>query len=149
MLQDGISLTSGQIVVTVPPPPPPTTPGTPAPVVTSFTLPYDIVIPIFGKPKADDIIFRFKTPRVFTIPANFAGSIAHASTPATTKSDFIVQVNGTVIMKITFNPGSNTGVFSMTSEKITLNVGDVMLIVAPQQQDATLEQLDFSILATL
>ena len=108
------------------------------------STPYDMVVPVFGKPTAGEVIFRMKAIRSFKIPANFAGSSATAGTGATASAEFSIRRNGSQIATVTFN--GTTGTFS-TQGELTVVAGDSLTIVAPASADATLADIDLSLMA--
>lgn len=116
---------------------------------TTFALPYDIAVPVFGKPGNGATVFRFKTPRKLLIPRNFAGSIAGAAVPAASLAIFSFKVNGTEVGTISFAANSTTGVFSTTTADVTIEVGDLLTLIAPGVADSALSDIDFSLAAVL
>ena len=101
-----------------------------------------------GKPDASSSMFRLVAPRAFTLPANLAGSIAKAGTAATASTVFIIKKNGTQIGSMTFAASSSTGAFTFASQ-VSVAVGDIIDLVAPATQDATLSDVSVTIAATL
>lgn len=110
--------------------------------------PYDTIFSVFDKPTASESVCRFRTSRAFTIAANLTGSIAIAAVAATSSSVFTIKKNGSAVATITFAAAGTTATFS-TQAAIVFNVGDKMDVVAPAVADATLADIDFSIVATL
>jgi hypothetical protein len=91
---------------------------------------------------------RFTAGRAFTIPANLAGSIVAAKTAATASAVWNLQKNGSTVATFTFAAAGATGALS-TQAAIVFSVGDKLSIVAPATPDATLADVDFTILAVL
>lgn len=108
------------------------------------STPYDIVVPVFGKPAASEVVLRMKAIRSFKIPANFAGSSATAGAGSSSPAVLSIKRNGSQIATITFNGASGT--FS-TQGELTIAVGDNFTIVAPASADSTLADIDLSIMA--
>lgn len=115
----------------------------------SNMMPYDIIVSTFGKNTNSESIFRMKTARTFTIPANFTGSVLSAGTAATSSATYIVKKNGTQVATFNFGAGATTGTFSTPSGSITCFIGDKLEIVAPATADSTLADIDLTILTTL
>jgi hypothetical protein len=101
-----------------------------------------------GKPDVSSSLFRLAAPRAFTLPANLAGSIAKAGTAATASTVFIIKKNGSQIGTMTFAAGGSTASFSLASQ-VSVAVGDIIDMVAPATQDATLSDVSVTIAATL
>ena len=121
---------------------------TTANISTWTGTPYDIIAATYGTNTASEVTFRMKSPRALTLPTNFTGSTAVAGTSATASAVYIIQKNGSQVATVTFGAGSTTGTFS-TQSAISIAVGDQIKIVAPATADATLADIDFSILATM
>jgi len=111
-------------------------------------IPYDIAGSILSKPTASAIVMRFVSVRAFTLPTNFAGSRAVASTVPTGTTVFVVRKNGTQVGTLTFSANNEPGVFASTAP-VTYEPGAVMAIVAPATPDATLNNVQFTFVGTL
>ncbi len=109
-------------------------------------LPYDVIFSAFGTPAANESVFRMVAPRAFAIPADFANSVAYATTPATAQAVFAVKKNGAVVATVTFAAGAQFGVFS-SQQAIVFGRGDRLVISAPPTADAVLADIDFSFVA--
>lgn len=123
-------------------------PSTVASVTTWTGLPNDISGSCFGVPGASQVDVRYTTGRAFTIPANLAGSIVAAKTAATASAVWSLQKNGTTVATFTFAAGGTTATLS-NQAAIVFNVGDKLQTLAPATADATLADVDFTILAAL
>jgi len=119
--------------------------GTPA--AGAVTVPYDVAASIFGQPTASEVAIRFRAPRAYTLIANQTNAQARAGTAATASTVFTIAKNGTQVGTITFSAGSAVGTFSFASA-VTMAVGDVLTVTAPGSADATLADVDFSLVAT-
>jgi hypothetical protein len=141
---DGTSVTiSSGVISSV------TAPATSLAAVTNWAgLPWDIMGTSFGVPTASQVDIRFSVGRAFVLPANLAGSIVNAGVVATAIAVWNIQKNGVTVATITFAAGSATGTFSVQAA-VTFAVGDKFRIVAPAVADATLADIDFTLLATL
>jgi hypothetical protein len=115
---------------------------------TSAGAPYDLAFSTFGTPTASEAVFRFISPRAFTIPANLAGSIVKSTTAATGSTVFTVNKNGSQIATITFAATATVAIFS-TQAAISVAVGDKITVIAPSTPDTTLADIDYSLVATI
>ena len=117
-------------------------------------LPVDVqVVPIpfafSGMPLAGQVIH---IPLVIglTIPANFAGTLGYAATPATADAAFVLAYiragTPTTIGTITIAAGSSAATLS-TQAAVDLLVGDILRLTAPSPQDATLANASITLLA--
>lgn len=97
---------------------------------------------LLGRPASDETFDLGISARPVTFPANLAGSIARASAAATGTAVFSIRKNGVEVGTVTFD-GSSTGAFS--SSGFALAAGDLVSIVAPTTQDATLAGLIFTL----
>ena len=115
---------------------------------TAQDLPLVIAIP--GAPSAGITLWRIPVVSLFTIPANFTGSLAVAGTAATSSAVFTISYsrsgNTTQIGTVTFASSGNTGTFS-SSSLYTAQVGDLIIVTTPSPSDATLANIGISILA--
>lgn len=100
---------------------------------------YDIGCFIAGKPDAGEVVMRFVAVRAFSLPASLTGSEVDAGTAATGAAVFSVKKNGTEIgtltMPSTFAAATST----------SFAAGDVLSIVGPLSQDATLADISITI----
>ena len=118
-------------------------------LVTTWTgLPNDITGSCFGVPVASQVDIRFTAGRAYTIPANLAGSLVSAKTAATASAVWSLQKNGVTVATFTFAAGGTTATLS-TQASIVFNVGDKLQTLSPSTVDATLADVDFTILAVL
>ena len=85
-----------------------------------------------------------------TIPANFAGTLGYAATPATADAAFVLAYiragTPTTIGTITMASGSSAATLS-TQAAVDLLVGDILRLTAPSPQDATLANASITLLA--
>ena len=110
----------------------------------AVTVPYDVTNFINGTLLSNETVMRVVAARSFAIPANFAGSIAVATTAPAASSVFAVRKNGVQIASIAYSAGSTSGVFSSTPQ-ITFNVGDQLSVTAPSTPDTTLASIAITI----
>lgn len=122
-------------------------PNSPTISVSSTFTPYDICSCVLGKPDAGATVFMALAVRAFNIPSSFTGSQAKASTSATASSVFTVYKNGSSIGTFTFAASGSTATFSGAGGAVA--AGDLLTIVAPGSQDATLANIAFTISGNL
>ena len=115
--------------------------------VPSSLTPYDICSCVIGKPDAGATVFMALAVRSFTIPNGYTASQAKAGTAATASSVFTIYKNGGSIGTFTFAASGSTATFSGTGGSIV--AGDLITIVAPGAQDATLANIAFTLAGNL
>lgn len=112
--------------------------------------PYDIVVPVFGKPAASEVVLRMRAARAFTLSNVQTNGQARATTGATSSPVFVIAKNGTQVGTISFGAGAaqTVGIISIGST-VSFAVGDLLTLTAPATPDATLADIDFSLVATV
>lgn len=115
--------------------------------VASAYTPYDVSSCVIGKPDAAAVVAYIVSPRAFNIPNGYTASVAKSVASATSSSVFTVNKNGSSIGTFTFSAGGTTAAWSGTGGSIV--AGDVISIVAPATQDATLANIAFTIAGNL
>ena len=101
-----------------------------------------------GKPDASSSLLRLVAPRAISLPQNLTGSIAKSGTAATGSTVFTLKKNGTQIGTMTFAASGSTATFSFASA-VSVAIGDIIDMVAPATQDATLSDISVTLVATL
>ena len=108
---------------------------------------YDIGLFIPGQPAASAMVFQFVVPRAISFPVNLVASLARAGTAATSAASFTLRNNGSNIGTIDFAAGSATATFSLPVGA-AFAAGDVLEILAPSPQDATLADVSITVSAS-
>jgi hypothetical protein len=126
-----------------------TTSGQVASSGTAPSLPLGFIIP--GKPAAS-APYNLAMGLACSINANFSGTVIYDGTQATSSAVFSVnKISGgstTAIGTLTITTASHVSFTPSTQAAVALAVGDVLQLVAPSSQDATLADLGITILAT-
>ena len=117
-------------------------------IVTSLgPQPYDVAVTFNGKPLANGRLLYFPVTRPVVFPVGLVGSYGVASTAPTAQADFEIQKNGVSFGTMRFAAASNTATFiSVTGASFV--AGDIFSVIAPAIQDATLQDLGFSLVGT-
>lgn len=100
-----------------------------------------------GVPDANELVLQHLVDIDMTIPAGLENSIAFANTPASASAAFNLFKNGAPLGSITFAPSPLVTV-SFPSD-IACVPGDVVTMLAPSTQDATLADISFNLVALL
>lgn len=110
------------------------------------SVPYDIGFFVAGQPGASAVCARFKAVRSVILPINLTGSQADAITASSGSVAYDIQVNGISKGSVTYAT-SATGTFTFPNA-VTLAAGDVLSLVGPGVQDATLADCSITFKAT-
>ena len=108
---------------------------------------YDMGLFVPGQPAATALVFQSAFPRAVTFPANLTGSTAQAATAASSAASFTLRRNGTNVGSVAFAAGSATGSFSLAGG-VSFASGDLLELLAPSPQDATLADISFCLVGT-
>ena len=100
-----------------------------------------------GKPGAGAVMFSYAVTRACQLPAGLTNSVYKAGTAATGSATFSIKKNGSEIGTLNFAASATTATFTMASATSFAN-GDVLDVVAPGSQDATLADIRGTLAAT-
>lgn len=117
----------------------------PAGVALSSGL-YDTGAYIEGTTAPSETVWKFVSPRTWTLPAGASG-VAKAGIAAAASTTFVLAKNGTQIGTITFAAGSALGTVSITSST-AIAAGDVLTLTAPATPDSALRDAAFTLAGT-
>lgn len=108
--------------------------------------PFDVGMFVGGLPDNSELVLYLPMVRTVVFPAGLTGSYALANVASTGTKVFDIQKNGGSVGSATFTT-SATGVLAMASQQ-TFAAGDILSIVAPAAQDATLSDIGFNLKGT-
>ena len=97
-----------------------------------------------SKPNSGALLMRGVVSRYMVLEGGAARSEMYAGTLTTNPAVFTIQRNGQSIGTITMNPGHPRGAFSVATP-VAFYSSDVLELVAPNPQDATLENISWNI----
>ena len=120
----------------------------------TFTLPgiqgkpgigdkYDVALYVQGRPQAGERVARFVVARPFSLPVGLIDSAASAVTAATGTGVFSLARNDVQFGTVTFD-ASTTGALA-AGAKTDFAAGDVLEVIAPASQDATLSDISITL----
>lgn len=112
------------------------TPADEKPYLPTCTVP--------GKIRAALTILNIPVTHHVFFEIDFAGSRAVVGVAPTADQEFSIQKNGVEIGTITFSAGQTVGVFDAASSNI-FSTADVLTVITPDPQDATMADLGFSL----
>jgi len=104
---------------------------------------YDVGCSKAGKPSASELLLRLPMVRSVEFADDFAGSEAASGTAAAATSVFTIKKNGASVGTFTFAPAGSTATFATSGGAVSLTAGDVLSVIAPGSQDASLADFGF------
>lgn len=108
---------------------------------------YEIAGGCTGRPAANSVLLTFRFTRDVNFPTNMSGSTGYSNTNATGTSVFTLNKNGSSLGEMTFPPSTSTPTFLTSSTSFTS--GDILTVVSPSVQDATLADIGFTLVGGL
>lgn len=96
-----------------------------------------------SKPTSSQVVGALDSPWNGSITTNFQNCYANADVAATASTVFSITQNGGQIGTLTFGAGQTVGTFS-TGGPFNINKADVIRVIAPASQDATLSGVRIS-----
>ena len=110
--------------------------------------PYDLSFQLNGNLTANAVVFRLKAARAFTIQTSGHTSLAETAITQPESVVLDISVNGSSVGNVTFSDVDTNGVVNIASP-VTVNVGDVVRVVAPAVANAELADIAITLVATL
>lgn len=98
---------------------------------------YDMAMSVSGVPLAGEELFFHVFTASIKFEASLSGSVAKANVAATAEAVFSIKKNGVEFATLTFAAAGTTGSF-VAASATTFTIGDVLTVIAPASQDATL-----------
>lgn len=107
---------------------------------------YDVGGYIEGLSTNSETVWKFYSPRAWTLPAGASGG-ANADAAATGATTYTIAKNGTSIGTLAFAASGTAGTVSITAST-SIAAGDVLTLTAPTTGDATLANIAFTLTGT-
>lgn len=105
-------------------------------------VPYDVAGMIAGYIAAGITVFYFRATRAFTLSSTGADHAFTANSVATLPSTFTVTrtrgLSTVTVMEAEFAPSATDATITVTGANTGIQVGDIIKVIAPSTQDATL-----------
>lgn len=101
-----------------------------------------------GQPGAGDTLILYVATDDFSLPAGLTGSQGASLVAADATADFDIQKNGVSCGTMSFAGAATTATFTMASQT-DFTAGDILSVYAPNPQDATLEDITFTLKGTV
>lgn len=108
---------------------------------------YDIACTSNGMPGSGAVILRIPFVRSVTFPVSMTGSQGVVGIAPTNQADFDLQKNGVSFGTMRFAAAASTATF-ISAAGASFVAGNVLTVVAPNPQDATLQDLGFILTGT-
>lgn len=105
---------------------------------------FDLSIYVADNPYSAEELAGHVFTNSVNFPAGLTGSKGFATDAPTADAVFTIKKNGTSIGSVTFADGDNTATFALSGGAV-FAAGDVLTVVAPEPQDATLFQVSITL----
>ena len=112
--------------------------------LVGYAADYDIGTYVANKPLSIEPVIHYALPHAIQFYQNFPLSIAKANIATTADKTFSIRKNNVEVGTITFFASGTNGTFSSTGI-VTFLPGDILSVLAPAAQDATLQQISITI----
>jgi len=109
---------------------------------------FDIGASYSGKPPASEVLLRIPMTRAINFPDDLAGSQGVVGTVPTAQTDFDIQIDGVSFATMSFAGSASTATFSTSSVDQDFAAGEILTVVAPGSQDASLAGIGFLLKGT-
>ena len=105
---------------------------------------YDVAFSLTGRPSSGEVLFAHVFASSVTFPDILSGSLAIIDVAATAEAVFSLTKNGVEFATLTFAAAGTSGTFTAASATV-FDDGDVLRLVAPNPQDATLSTFTMTV----
>lgn len=115
--------------------------------------PWDAYFGMAGRPGGGEVLARIPMVRQVTFPAGMSGSRALAAVASTAGAEFSLRKSttagstGTQFGTVNFSAGLANASFSVTIDTV-FAPGEILIVMAPGSQDATLSDVAFSLVGS-
>jgi hypothetical protein len=109
--------------------------------------PFDVSLFVPGLPTAGATVLRFVFTRAVSFPASLTGSLAGCGIASTGAKVFTLNKNGSAIGSVNIAAAAVVATFTFASA-VSFAGGDILTVVAPTPQDATLADFFMTLLGT-
>lgn len=117
-------------------------------VIFETKRPYDLRVGFIETPTAAQVIDLIVTGREISLPANFAGSVGNTGVNPSASFVLDVRDDGVSIGTITVSTAGALTFATAGGTAKTVAAGSVITVVAPASVDATIENLNITLLGT-
>lgn len=112
-----------------------------------YDKPFDPSLFVPGLPAAGATLLRFVFTRAVTFPISLTGSFAGCGVASTGSKSFTLNKNGSSIGSVNIAAAATVATFTF-SAGVSFAAGDILTVVAPTPQDATLADFFMTLLGT-
>lgn len=108
---------------------------------------YDMASYFPGKPPSSETVMRLVTAHPYKLVVGLVGSLVNAKVAATNAAAYTLQKNGANIGTVNIAAGANTATYTFDTET-QFDAGDIIELIAPAVQDATLSGVSVTLAGT-